>query len=163
MSMRTIYLTGFVLVSLLLLASLYLQVFDGLIPCPLCILQRFTFGILGFLFLCGFLFFRSLPIRQVTTVLLILTSLIGMLIAGRQSWIQHFPPDSGTSCGASLEYMLQMLPMTEVMKTIFTGTAECTQRGWEFLYLTLAEWAFLWFSGFAMLSTWLLQRSRRIT
>lgn len=163
MSFRTIYLIGFILVSLLLLSALYLQVFDGLIPCPLCILQRVTYGILGLFFLGGFLLYHNRTLRSIMTILLIITAILGMGIAGRQSWIQHFPPVNGASCGASLEYLLQMLPMTEVMKTIFIGTAECTKRGWEFMYLTLAEWSFLWFSAFTILSIWLYKRTRRIT
>lgn len=142
---RVLYIIGFSFVCLILGLSYYLQIFSGFNPCPLCIFQRFVFVFLGIIFLIGILTYRKMMSRLATDILLALISVAGILLAGRQVWIQQFPPPSSAECGVSLQYMLQALPLGEVLKKVFSGTAECTQPGWEFLHLNMAEWSLIWF------------------
>lgn len=161
MPTRFTYIFGFVTIALLLGTSIYLQFYDGFIPCPLCTLQRIVFGLLGMLFLLGIF----LPAKRIgyflLNALISLTALLGALLAGRQIWLQHFPPSDGSECGVSLQYMLQVLPLNEVAKKIFQGTAECTQIGWQFLHLNMAEWSLIWFVGFLFLGLFLVKSSLR--
>jgi disulfide bond formation protein DsbB len=152
MSIRLSYLFGFIIISLLLLTSLYFQIFEGIMPCPLCTLQRITFGLLGLVFLVGIFLSSSHKGRLAINSLSIFFSILGIVFAGRQVWLQNFPSGSGTECGVSIQYMMQVLPMTEVLQKVFAGTAECTQRGWEFLHLNMAEWALIWFVAFLIMS-----------
>ena len=152
MSIRSTYLLGLVIVSTLLLTSLYFQFFEGIMPCPLCTLQRFSFGILGILFLVGIFVYSKRWPRLIINTFCTLISILGIFLAGRQVWLQKFPSADSNECGVSLQYMMQVLPMNEVLQKIFTGSAECTQRGWEFLHLNMAEWALIWFVGFLILS-----------
>lgn len=145
---------GFIIVVAILLTSIYFQVFDGIMPCPLCILQRITFGILGILFLIGMICAKH-ACRLIINTLSTLVALLGIALAGRQVWLQHFPSANSSECGVSLEYMMQVLPMNEVVQKIFSGSAECTQRGWELLHLNMAEWALICFIGFLVLSIYL--------
>lgn len=155
MSIRSTYLLGFVLASLLLFISIYLQFVDGILPCPLCAFQRATFGLLGVIFLIGIFTYKISILRFFMNGLAILTAVLGIILAGRQIWLQHFPPGNN-ECGVSLEYMLATFPINEVIKKIFfEGSAECTQRGWEFLYLNMAEWSLIWFVILFVLSTML--------
>ena len=133
MSMRLNYLMGFIVVSAILLTSIYFQVFDGIMPCPLCTLQRICFGILGILFLIGIMAYKKYSVRLVINTLCGFFAIFGISLAGRQVWLQHFPSANASECGVSLQYMMQVLPMNEVIQKILTGSAECTQRGWEFL------------------------------
>ncbi len=158
MSIRSTYLISFLMISALLLTSIYFQIFEGIMPCPLCTLQRIAFGLLGILFLAGILFSAKRGLRVVINVLGVVISFAGLLLAGRQVWLQHFPSANSSECGVSLQYMMQVLPVNEVIQKIFAGTAECTQRGWEFLHMNMAEWALLWFAGFLFLSLYLLIR-----
>lgn len=145
MSIRSTYLLGFVLAILLLLISVYLQFVDGILPCPLCAFQRATFGLLGIIFLIGLFTYKIPILRFIMNSLAALASILGIILAGRQIWLQHFPP-ANNECGVSLEYMLETFPINEVLKKIFfEGSAECTQRGWEFFYLNMAEWSLIWF------------------
>lgn len=156
MPIRLTYLLGFIAISALLSTSIYLQLFDGFIPCPLCTLQRISFVILGILFLAGILLHAKRWGRWTIGILSTIVSLLGIFLAGRQVWLQHFPPADTTECGVSLHYMLQVLPMNEVFQKVVTGSAECTQRGWEFLNLNMAEWSLIWFILFLFFSFYLL-------
>ena len=161
MSTRITYILGFTVIALLLMASAYLQVFDGIMPCPLCTLQRVSFALLGIIFLLG-LFFHPFRVgRILISLLLAFVTLLGILFSGRQIWLQHFPPASGSECGVSLQYMLQALPLSEALQKTFQGSAECSQNGWEFLHLSMPEWALAWFLLFLGLSIYLLLREKK--
>ncbi len=151
---------SFVVVLLLLLITLDLQFYHGELPCPLCSLQRVTFVGLAIWFLLGFFipqrFFR-LFIAAISTI----TALLGLLLAGRQVWLQHFPPPDSNECGVSLQYMLHMLPVNQVLQRVFAGTAECTQSGLTFLSLNMAEWSAVWFVVFIAVSVYLLRAAVR--
>lgn len=156
MSTRLTYFIGFILICLLLLTSIYLQLVDGVMPCPLCSLQRISFGILGILFLIGILTCSKRWCRAIVNVFSLLFSVIGILLAGRQIWLQHFPPANAGECGVSLQYMIQALPPNELIQKIVEGSAECTKQGWQFFYLNMAEWALVWFSIFLLMTLYLL-------
>lgn len=152
MTIRSTYLIGLIIVSTLLLTSFYFQFVEGFIPCPLCTLQRISFGLLGILFLVGILTYAKRPIRILINTLCMLTSMLGIFLAGRQVWLQNFPSPDNSECGVSIQYMMQVLPLNEVAQKIFAGSAECTQRGWEFLHLNMAEWTLIWFIGFLIMT-----------
>ena len=155
MSKRYIYFLGWIAIVILLSFSFYLQFFDGIMPCPLCMLQRIAFALLGILFFLGIFLYAKRIYCFILNTLLLLTSSLGMLFAGRQIWLQHVPSNTN-ECGVTLQYMMQALPITEVMQKIFEGSAECTQRGWELASLNMAEWALVWFIFFFLMSLYLL-------
>ena len=148
-SSRKANLLAFLVVILLLGVTYYLQYYAGFVPCPLCLLQRFTMMGLGLIFFIGTIFFFQRTGKIILSVIAYIYALIGVLLAGRQVWLQHMPTAiSGTDCSASLEYMMQALPITQVMQKIFSGSAECSLVDWRFLHLSLAEWALLSFLAF---------------
>jgi disulfide bond formation protein DsbB len=161
MTTRSFYLLGLIIICSVLSTSLYFQYVDGILPCPLCTLQRITFVLLGSVFLAGLLLPNKRRGRFITNTLATFIALIGIGLAGRQVWLQHFPSANSNECGVSLQYMMQVLPLQEVVQKIFQGTAECTQRGWEFLSLNMAEWALICFSGFFLLSIYLLIKRKQ--
>ena len=152
MTIRNTYIVAFLVITFLLATGFYLQYVDGFIPCPLCILQRFSFALLWLFFLIGAVLYSKRWLRMSVDVLCVIVSIAGIVFAGRQIYLQKFPSPDGGECGVSIQYMMQVLPITEVLQKIFAGSAECTQRGWEFLYLTMAEWTLLWFIAFLILS-----------
>jgi disulfide bond formation protein DsbB len=99
--------------------------------------------------------------EYVTRFICILFSAVGMGLAIRQVWIQHNPSAGASECGVSLQYMLQVLPLHEVMQKILVGSAECTVRSWEFLSLGMAAWAIVWFALFFLLFTILLPQRKQ--
>lgn len=79
--------------------------------------------------------------------LIALVALIGAGIAGRHAWLQHFPPAQIPECGGGLEYMLEILPLTETLKIVFSGGGECTEITWTFFGLSMPTWVLVWFIG----------------
>ena len=71
----------------------------------------------------------------------------GMAIAGRHVWLQNLPLDEVPDCGMGLNYMLDTLPFTQVLREVFYGSGECAEIGWTFLGLTMPGWTFIWYAG----------------
>lgn len=151
MSIRSTYLLSFLSITALLLFSLYLQFYGGFVPCPLCTLQRLSFAAIGLLSIVGYLVFNYRQLEFLVRSICILLTIVGMSLAVRQAWLQYFPHPNTNECGVSLQYMLQVLPLDEVARKIFAGTAECSLKSWEFLSLGMPEWATIWFGGFLFL------------
>src|SRR3990167_9701150 len=145
LSTRSIYLSGLGVIILLLATSMWVEYIDEFIPCPLCTLQRLTFILLGILFFIGALLHQDKLSRITINYLSGCTALLGIFLAGRQVWLQNFSTGDNAECGVSIQYMLQVLSFKEVAQKIFAGSTECTQRGWEFLSLNMAEWSLVWF------------------
>jgi protein dithiol:quinone oxidoreductase len=120
----------------------------GLIPCPLCIFQRVAIAALGVAFLLAALpSDRQLGLRRIATGLIVLAALVAAGIASRHIWIQAQPPGSVAACGATLDYMLDVFPLTDVLRKVLTGSGECAKVDWTFLGVTMPGWVLLWAVG----------------
>ena len=157
---RLTYFLGFICIAVLLSLALYLQIHDGMTPCPLCMLQRIMLMVLGVLFFLGALFKLNSLTHRLLAFLTCASALLGGILAGRQVWLQHLPP-AGGDCGASLDYMMQVLPLTEVIKKVFIGGTECSQVNWTLWNVSLAELSLLCFAGLFVVSMWQLFRKLR--
>ena len=154
------YLIAFIAVIALLSGAAWLQFYLGVNPCPLCILQRITLGILGVLFFIGIIISRY-RFGQITVGLFsVLFSVLGIVLSGRQVWLQLSPASAGANCEVSLQYMLQALPVLQVLQKILAGGAECSQIGWQFMHLSLAQWSLIAFVIFLLFSLWQLIKAK---
>ena len=99
--------------------------------CPLCILQRVMFIVMGFLFLLGALHAPRGIGRWIYVAGLLLTALVGAGIAIRHLWIQSLPLDQVPSCGAPLGYLLATRAshggLMAVLYKVLTGSGECSR------------------------------------
>ena len=128
----------------------YLQFVEGLEPCPLCIFQRIAFI---FIIIVAFFGFIHGPIgkwRYGYSGLILTSAITGAVIAGRQVWLQHLPPESVPSCGPGLDFILDVFPLSEALRMVFTGSGECAEVDWTFIGFSIAEWSLLWFILFAI-------------
>jgi len=130
--------------------ALYVQHFDFIDPCPLCVLQRVAYLWIGSVALLAFIHNPGAAGRWVYGVGVILGGLAGISIAGRHLWLQSLPPDQVPDCGMGLNYMLETMPFTEVFKEVFYGSGECADVHWSFLGLSMPGWTFLWYSIFTV-------------
>lgn len=150
---QTTYGALFLTTVLLLAFAYYLEYWQNINPCPLCLLQRFCFYALAVVFLVGFATQPKKKGHIVYALLIILLTLIGIAIASRQLYLQHLPPGSATGCVADITFLLQTFPLTQVLTQVFQGSAECAVSQWSFLHLDMAGWALVWyviFIGFAL-------------
>lgn len=161
LSIRTIYCIAFIVVGLLLSVSFYLQNYKGMIPCPLCLLQRAALMLLGLLFFLGAVFKFKKCGHIILSLLVTLVTSIGTVLAGRQAWLQLFADNQKMDCSASLEYMLRALPIKQVIAKIFAGSTECSFVEWRFLSLSLADWSLLCFVSLLLLAIWQFCRALR--
>jgi disulfide bond formation protein DsbB len=123
--------------------ALYVQYGMGLEPCPLCILQRVAVIAAGLLFLLALLHNPADRVARVYGVLIDLAALVGILVAARHIWIIAQPPGAVAECGASLEYMMDVLPLHEVLGKVLTGSGECAKIDWHFLGLNMPTWVLM--------------------
>lgn len=144
-SARSTYFIISICIAALVSYTFYLEAYQGFVPCPLCILQRCVFCILGILFFFSAVVPWHKTGRLVLGITNTLFAVIGLLLAGRQVWLQHLPLNTNADCGVSLQYLLKILPWQQAMAKVLYGTAECAQKGGMFLSLSLAEWALMCF------------------
>ena len=85
--------------------------------------------------------------------LIIITAITGALIAGRQVWLQHLPPELVPECGPGLDYMLNVFPLSDAIKMILSGSGECAEVKWRFIGFSIAEWSLIMFIGITVATT----------
>jgi disulfide bond formation protein DsbB len=112
-------------------------------PCPLCIFQRIGVFILGLMFLIAALHDPAAFGRRAYAVLLALAALITIGVAARHLYIQSLPPGTVPACGASLDFMLKIFSLSEVLVKVLTGSGECAKVTWEFFGLAMPAWVLI--------------------
>ena len=145
LSSRRIYLAIFLGCSGLIGFALYLQHSLGLEPCPMCILQRYAFIVIGVIALIGVIHNPAMLGRRIYSGLLVVVAAIGGGVAIRHVYLEHYPPKI-FDCGADVGFMLESFPLTEALPMIFRGTGDCTKVPWRFLSLSIAEWSLICFA-----------------
>ena len=144
---RLAYLLGFVICAALMGWAFWLQYHEGLEPCPLCMFQRVAVVAVGIVLLIAFLHDPGQRWATFYAVLVVLFAGAGAAFAGRQIWLQSLPKDQVPACGMGLNYMLETLPLTDVIAKVLGGSGECAEKGWEMLGLSIAGWTFVFFAA----------------
>jgi len=90
--------------------------------------------------------------RKIYHVFFSIFAFLGVLVSGRHIYIQSLPADEVPACGPSLDYMLETLPMSDVLKEVMHGSGECAEVSWRFLSLSMPQWMIFIFSIFLVLS-----------
>jgi disulfide bond formation protein DsbB len=143
MSARSANLLGALACGALLAYAYYAQFVMHLEPCPLCIFQRIGMLTIALLFAIAAAHDPAGWPRRLYAGLLALAALATVGVAVRQLYIQSLPPDSVPACGASLEFMLKVFPLTDVLVKVFTGSGECAKVDWRFLGLAMPAWVLI--------------------
>jgi protein dithiol:quinone oxidoreductase len=143
MTRRQGNLCGFAACAGLLAYAYYAQFVLRLEPCPLCIFQRVGILSIGFVFLIAA---AHDPVgwgRRLYAALLALSALATGGVAVRQLYIQSLPEGSVPACGASLDFMLKVFSLSEVLVKVLTGSGECAKVTWRFLGLAMPGWVLI--------------------
>jgi protein dithiol:quinone oxidoreductase len=140
MSARQGNLLGFAACAGLLAYAYYAQFVLHLEPCPLCIFQRVGVFALGIVFLIAAAHDPVGGAKRVYAALLGLASLATIGVALRQLYIQSLPEGSVPACGASLDFMLKVFSLSEVLVKVLSGSGECAKVTWTFLGLAMPGW-----------------------
>lgn len=138
--------------SLLIFAA-YLQTHLGLMPCPLCVLQRIFIALLGLIFLISALYKPVERLsKRIHSALLILVSVFGLCSAGRHVWLTWQPASSMTACSPTLAYMFKNFSINQTLQAVFMGSGDCARETYRLFNFSIPEWTFFCFAGFLIFS-----------
>ena len=135
----------------LLITAYYFQFVEEMLPCPLCIFQRIGVLFVGIWFLLKGLhnplaasrwnpFYASLGL---------ISTILGGIVSARHLYIQGLPDGEVPSCGPALGYLMDMLPINEVITAVFAGDGECHKVAWSLFGISMPGWVLLFFTAAA--------------
>lgn len=147
---RTLFALTLTVSTGLVGGGLYLAMALNLAACPLCIIQRMLYLLLAVTALIGF----SLPNSRIGQLIASLIGLdiavLGIFVAGYQVWLQRFAKD--VSCTANAPWWEELVYWAgEKIPLLFQANGLCSDPGWKFLGLSIADGSTLAFSGLAVL------------
>ena len=142
---RPAYLLGFFICAGLMGWALWLQYGLDLEPCPLCVFQRICVISTGVVFLIAAIHNPGRFGAMVYAGLTVFVSGIGAALALWHVWIQAQPKGTVAACGMGLNYMMQTLPLYEVISRVLKGSGECAEQGWLLMGLAIPSWTFVFF------------------
>jgi len=144
-------------------ASFFVEHVLGIEPCPLCIIQRFTYiGLIPVFLAAAMARPHGRGQRALFWAAAVMT-LVGLGVAGYQTYLQLFPAPLVATCSASLSYMLDSMAVTEVLARMLHATGDCSDTSFKIAGLTLAQASLVIFLGFSVLLVTLLRRRPALT
>jgi disulfide bond formation protein DsbB len=147
---RLLSLLGFVACVFAMGFALYLEHFRGFEPCPFCIFQRVAMIATGLVFLAAAIHGPRQWGRWVYAGVASFVALVGVGIAARHVWLQSLPPDQVPACGPTLDYLLDMMPLQEVVTTVLKGDGNCAKIDAQWLGISLPGWTLISFLALAL-------------
>jgi protein dithiol:quinone oxidoreductase len=144
----------------LLVTAYYFQYGLGMDPCPLCIFQRIGVLLVGIGFLVRGIHqpLAGSRWRPGYSVYIAISSVLGGIVSARHLYLQGLPAGEVPACGPALDYLVEMLPVSEVIGAVLKGDGECAKVSWDFLGISMPGWVFLFFSGVLILTCYQVYR-----
>ncbi|KJK15187.1 disulfide bond formation protein B [Pseudomonas sp. NPDC087612] len=159
--LRSLFFPALLASVLVQAAAYYLEFGMGLVPCPLCYSQRLFLGAFALVCLCAVVHSPGRLGTRIYAALALFFATGGALLAARHVWLQGNPALSSIECEPAFDYVLESMPMLQVVKAMIIGSPDCVPITWSFLDLTIPEWSLLSFVLLATLPTCrLLGRTR---
>lgn len=131
----------------------YLQQYQGVIPCSLCLLQRWGMYLSLFFILLSLIssFVKFYKISIGLMCFSILGNIFSLIMGLRNVWLQSLPEDQIPACGLDIKTLLEVVPLLDAIKQTFQGSGDCAQKAWIFLGQSLAVWASIFFTLYLIL------------
>jgi disulfide bond formation protein DsbB len=123
--------------------GMLLQLIEGVVPCPMCIMQRLVWIAIVVVSLVGVMWHGQRRVLASHTLHAVLT-LGGAYVAARQSWLQWYPPQAA-SCGRDFYGIVETFPLRQALPMLLKGSGDCSAVDWTFLGGSIANWSFLMF------------------
>jgi disulfide bond formation protein DsbB len=135
--------------------ALYLQHVSGLLPCPLCVIQRYLF--LAIALCCAIGAFGGKP--KLGAGLALAVALGGLGVVGKHLWVLAHP---GLSCGIDpMETALNKIPSATLLPWLFKADGLCEDARDTLFGLSIPAWSALWFVLLTGALIWVLWRRAR--
>ena len=139
--------------------ALFFEHVMGLEPCYLCIMQRVMVITTGCFALLAALHNPAARGIKIYGVLMTLSAIGGGMVSTRQLWLQSLPADQIPACGPSLEYMLDVFPLFEVVEMLLKGDGNCAEILWSLFGISMPGWVLVAFAGLMAISLFQVFRS----
>jgi disulfide bond formation protein DsbB len=135
--------------------ALYLQHGLDMLPCPLCVIQRYLYLAIA----VGCLIGAGVGKPKLGFGIGFLAALGGLGVAGKHLYILAHP---GLSCGIDpVETALNKIFTATLLPSVFRADGMCEDALAPVLGLSIPQWSFLGFAIFALVTLWALSRRRR--
>jgi disulfide bond formation protein DsbB len=135
-------------------AALYLQHKMFLLPCPLCVIQRYLYLAVAIACLVG----AASRSPRLWSGLGLVSALGGMGAAAKQLYVLAHP---GLSCGIDpMETMLNKVPTAIYLPWLFQADGLCEDATEGLFGLSIPQWSFGWFAILAVVMLVLTLRRR---
>jgi disulfide bond formation protein DsbB len=136
-------------------AALYLQHAKDMLPCPLCVIQRYLFLGIAIFSLIG-AFANKI---KVLGALALLCGLGGLGVVAKHLYVLAHP---GFSCGIDpMETMLNKIPTATALPWLFRADGLCEAAQDTVLGLNVPQWSAVWFAILTASLIWVLARRAR--
>ena len=133
--------------------ALYLQLVKHLLPCPLCVVQRVVYWLMGLIALLAFFHNPHATGRRVYSGLVAIFAVTGAVVALRHAWLIRYP--EAFECGISPEEkFLNALPIAKWWPSMFEANGDCADSTWKFMSLTIPDWSVIFFLIFGSLAVY---------
>jgi disulfide bond formation protein DsbB len=134
--------------------ALYLQHAHDMLPCPLCVLQRYAF--LGIALFCLIGAFIKKPVIGISLALV--SGIAGLGVVGKHLYVLANP---GFSCGIDpLTTTLNQIPTATLMPWLFKADGWCEAATDQIIGLSIPQWSAIWFAALTLALGLLLMRRR---
>jgi len=136
--------TGIVALGLVA-GGVFLAQTMNLAACPLCVLQRMLYLLLSLESIAAWMLAGTKSGRRASASVMAATTLTGVWIAAYQTWLQRFA--KGVSCTADQPWWEHFVNWAGAQwPLMFEASGMCSEAGWKFLGLSIAEWSLTAFS-----------------
>ncbi|MAK91222.1 MAG: disulfide bond formation protein B [Oleibacter sp.] len=130
-------------------------------PCPLCMLQRLITLMIGVGFLLAFFTRKTGTPLKAALLFTIAWGIFGIWAADHQLWLQGLPPEDVPACGPSFDYMLDTMPLADLLKVMLHGDGNCAEVSWTMMGKSMPWWTRVAFAVYTLAAVFALFRSSR--
>lgn len=132
-------------------AYFYLERTLYMVPCPLCMMQRLAFGLIGLAFLVEAIANpKSALGYRLARIFTFLSIGFGMALAARHIHIQNLPAGEAPKCGLDFYGLVEKDWFSGLWQAM-QGTGDCATRD-LFWGLTLPTWSMMLFVGLLLIA-----------
>jgi disulfide bond formation protein DsbB len=125
--------------------ALYLQHWDGLDPCPWCVVQRLGFMLVGLVALVGAIHGPAARGTAVYAGLGFVAAAGGAAAGAYHVYLQADPVRAAKCVGSPVELVLDKLAIGKLAPGLLQYDGPCTLKPWSFLGLSIPGWSLTWF------------------
>ena len=158
---RWFYIFLFFICHELLVAAFYFEYVEFMEPCPLCMISRLMVFLIGVTCLIAAI---HNPVQLAKKIYHGFISLFALLGTATSIWhlrLQNLPADEVPECGPGLTYMLETMPLGDVLGKVLQGSGECAEVSWRFLSLSMPAWMLVIYVCFLLIGLYPLFKRER--